>query len=211
MSAIHARAFGIGIREYANTTTHALGLLLAMVGGLLPVSLHAHGGDREVRAIAIFAAALIATYAASTLYHAESERSRKRRLRVIDRSLIYILIAATYGALMATVLPPPLGTWISAAVWAGAVAGVVDVVTNPDRRSSPVWPYCVLACVIILAARPFLAHASLAVAGWVVLGGAFYLSGVVFFKRDGQFDHAIWHLLVIAGSICHYTAIATSA
>ena len=209
MSIIHARAFGMGRREFANTATHAIGLLLAISGCLLPWTLHAHGAGREVWTLGLFGAALIATYMASTLYHAESDRRRKRNLRVVDRSSIYLLIAATYGAIMSAVLPPPWSLAVNLAVWAGAILGVIDVVTNPDRTTSPVWPYCLLACVIVVAARPFLAHSDPDVLAWVVLGGMFYGSGIIFFKRNRQFDHAIWHLLVIAGSICHYTAVAS--
>ena len=174
------------------------------------VTLSAIEGDAaKIVSYSIYAATLFMLYLASTLYHSFPGRV-KPFFRVVDHQAIYLLIAGTYTPIAVVVLKSVGGWWLLAAVWAMAIFGMVLVAV---RRKGPRigslllylamgW-FCMLAMdsLVILLPRESLVL--------LIVGGAFYTSGVVFYVLDSWYPwcHGIWHVFVLAGSISHYFAI----
>ena len=91
----HERTLSVG-EEIANSLIHGVGLLASLVGLPVLVVVAAGRGDAmHVVGCSVFAASLIALYAASTIYHAVPPSRAKQLLRVVDHVAIYLLIAGT--------------------------------------------------------------------------------------------------------------------
>ncbi|MEO8029236.1 MAG: hemolysin III family protein [Gemmatimonadota bacterium] len=195
--------------EIANAVTHGAGLLASLIA--LPVLLVAGGrGDGLVTvAFAVFATSLVLLYGASTLYHAVPHPPAKRVLRVIDHSAIYLLIAGTYTPFAMGVLRGPLGWSLLGVMWALAAAGIASKLVVGFRfpRLSTAL-YLMMGWMALIAIRPLWLGLPAAGLGWLLAGGLCYTGGVVFYVKDRpRFNHAVWHLFVLGGSICHFWAV----
>jgi len=194
--------------EAANTLTHGVGLLMSLAGaGLLFNAAVEHAQPGVVAGCVIYAATLIAVYAASTASHAVGQPRLKQRLRSIDQAAIYLLCAGSFTP-FALAYCCEDGWWmVLVAMWAVALAGFASKVLWAHRVESVcLVAYMVLGWMPILAARPALEHAPFGALAWAVYGGACYTAGTAFLARDEKYPyfHAVWHLLVIAGSTCHF-------
>jgi len=199
------------IREPVNGASHLIGLLLAGAGTIL--LLRMAQGPSELVAFGIYGATLILLYGASTLYHTLLLPERPlRALRTLDHIAIYFLIAGTYTPVALITLNGRLGWTLLAAVWLIALAGVPFKLFFLD---APVWlstgTYLAMGYLALVAVVP-LAHAvSYRGLAWLIAGGIAYTIGAVIYARQrpdpfpGRFGHhEIWHLLVLAGSGCHF-------
>jgi len=196
--------------ELANALTHGLAAVAALAGSAVLISLAAQYGDGwQLAGAIVFGAALLILYAASTLYHAIQHPRVKRRLQVLDHCAIYVLIAGTYTPFTLTSLRGPWGWGLFAAIWALALAGVVFKLFFTgrfDRLSTLI--YLGMGWLVVIAIKPLLAVMDAWTLGWLFGGGVFYSLGTLFYLRESlPYSHAIWHLFVIAGSVCHYLAV----
>ncbi len=197
--------------ELANALTHGLGFVLSLIG--LPILILAaldHGERVTVIGASVFGATLIALYAASTLYHAVPHPTLKQKLRVFDHAAIYLLIAGTYTPFTLGVLRGAWGWTIFGIVWTLAALGVLFKVvfgsSKLARLSTAV--YVGMGWVVIIAIKPLIAAMSDAGLLLLIGGGVFYTAGVVFYvDKRRAWTHPVWHLFVMAGSICHYFAV----
>ena len=197
--------------EIASSVTHGVGLVASIVALPLLVLAAAREGDGwRVASAAVFGASLVLLYAASTLYHALPPSRAKRVFRVIDHAAIYVLIAGTYSPFL---LGPLRGAWgwsLLGVLWGLAVLGVVAKSTLGFRwmRISTAI-YLAMGWVGLVAVKPLLEHVRPAGIAWLLAGGVAYTAGVVFFTWDARirYGHAIWHLFVAAGSVCHVVAV----
>ncbi len=196
--------------ELANALTHGSGLAASLVG--LPVLVWAanrRGGPRELVACAVFAATLVLLYAASTLYHALPASRAKRILRVVDHTAIYLLIAGSYTPFTLGVLRGAWGWTLFGVVWGLAVVGILHKTLLGFRfpRLSTVM-YLGMGWLAVVAAAPLARALPAGGLAWLLAGGLCYTLGVIWYVRDHlPYRHALWHLLVLAGSACHYTAV----
>ena len=197
--------------EIANSVTHGLGLLGSVI--VLPVLITAaarEGDAWRITSAAIFGISLVLLYTTSTLYHALRPSRAKRVFRVLDHSAIYLLIAGTYTPFLLGPLRGPWGWSLLATIWALAIAGIVMKSTLGFRwaRLSTV-VYLLMGWVGVVAIRPLLEHVSPIGLAWLLAGGLAYTAGVIFFTWDQRirYGHAIWHLFVAAGSVCHVVAV----
>jgi hemolysin III len=199
--------------EVAHSVSHGIGVLLAIAGLAVMVSRATlHGSRLDVTAAAIFGATLILLYLASTIYHAipavRAGRA-KRVLRVIDHSSIYLLIAGTYTPFT---LGPLLGPWgwsLLAVVWTGALGGILWKILALGR--APIVSallYVAMGWSVLIAFRPLIESVHQEGVLLLLAGGLCYTFGLIFFAwKSLRFHHFIWHLFVLAGSICHYFAV----
>jgi hemolysin III len=199
------------IREPVNGASHLVGLLLAGAGTIL--LLHLAKGPGELVAFGVYGATLILLYGASTLYHSLTLPERPRRaLRTLDHIAIYFLIAGTYTPVALITLKGPLGWTLLAAVWLIALAGVPFKLFFLD---APVWlstsTYLAMGYLALVAVVPIARAVSFRGLAWLVAGGIAYTIGAVIYAGQrpdpfpGRFGHhEIWHLLVLAGSGCHF-------
>lgn len=199
--------------ELANALTHGLGLALSVVGllGLMQGSTAGAGSvaDRGmVLACTIYGLTLVALYAASTAYHSFPQQWVKEHLRTLDQVCIYLLIAGTYTPFVLSYLRGTWGWTIIVLIWAMALAGVVFRVAfakNYPHITSI--PYVLMGWLAVVAAKPILESFPSGLLAWIVLGGIFYTAGIAFYVNDRRYSHAIWHLFVLGGSVCHYLGI----
>jgi hemolysin III len=198
--------------ELANAITHGAGVLLSVAGGALLIALAALSRDAlKITSAAIFTASLILLYSASTLYHAAREPSLKSRLQIVDHAAIYVLIAGTYTPFVIGVLRGGWGWSLFGVIWGAAAAGVIFKLFFTGRfprLSTGI--YIAMGWLALLAARPLID--ALAPGGmiWLLAGGVAYTAGTVFYHSERlPYAHAVWHVFVIAGSICHGVAVAT--
>ncbi len=191
--------------------SHAIGTLMAVTALVLMVFV-AIGDPRRVVAASIFGATLVLLYGASTVYHAFSCPRLKPFLQIIDHAAIYLLIAGSYTPLTLVALRGAWGWTLFGIVWFLAIVGVVVKATMRGKRET--WGstalYLAMGWLIIIAIRPLLEALPPAGIAWLVGGGICYSLGIIFFVwQSMRFNHAIWHLFVIAGSTCH--VVATTA
>ena len=196
--------------ERFNSITHLVGASLALVGGAVLVTMAALEGEvGRIVSYSIYAATLFMLYLSSTLYHSFPGRV-KAVFRVFDHQSIYLLIAGTYTPIAVVALKSAGGWWRLGGVWAMAIVGMVlDAVRRSGPRIGSVILYLAMGWFCVFAFDSLailLPQASLVL---LFVGGIFYTSGVAFFALDSWYPwcHGVWHLFVLAGSICHYFAI----
>ena len=196
--------------ERFNSISHLVGASLALVGGAVLVTLSAIEGDTaKIVSYSVYAATLFMLYLASTLYHSFPGRV-KPFFRVVDHQAIYLLIAGTYTPIAVVVLKSVGGWWLLAAVWTMAIFGMVLVaVRRTGPRIGSVLLYLAMGWFCVLAMESLVVLLPPASLVLLIVGGAFYTTGIVFYILDSWYPwcHAIWHLFVLAGSISHYFAI----
>ena len=197
--------------EVANAVTHGIGLLLSLIGMPILVLAALDRGERAmVFGASVFGAALIALYAASTLYHAIPHPSIKQRLRVLDHAAIYLLIAGTYTPFTLGVLRGTWGWTLFGVVWTLAALGVLCKVVFGSGAMATLSTaiYVAMGWVIIIAIKPLMASMEHAGLMLLVAGGLCYTGGVIFYvDRRRAWTHPVWHLFVMGGSVCHYFAV----
>ena len=196
--------------EVLNSVTHIIGAALALAGLVVLVVSAAERGDAwRVTSFSVYGATLFLLYLSSALYHSSGGRAKKI-FRVIDHQSIYLLIAGTYTPFTLVTLRGPWGWSLFGVIWGLAAFGVVlDAVHRKGRRIPQLVIYLLMGWLITLALGPLLR--ALPPGGFLLLmaGGVFYTSGVAFYLMDRRFPyfHGIWHLFVLAGSVCHYAAV----
>lgn len=197
--------------ELANSLSHGLALLAALVGGPYLIVQAARRADAAfVVGTSIFCATILVLYLASTLYHALPAGRAKRVFRVIDHSSIYLLIAGSYTPFTLGVLRGAWGWSLFGLVWGLALAGIA--LKSAGKASHPILStglYLSMGWLVVVAADPLFDKVPAAGLLWLLAGGLFYTVGVVFFATDSRvrFGHLIWHFFVMAGTTCHYLAV----
>jgi len=196
--------------EIANGITHGIGAGLSIAGLTLLVALAALFGDVwRVVSFAIYGATLILAYLASTLYHSLQHPGAKKVFRVIDHASIYFLIAGTYTPFLLVSVRGAWGWTLLVLVWGLALVGAglkIFFIHRFERLS--VLAYILMGWLSVVVLKEVLF--SMPAGGLILLaaGGAAYTGGVIFYAwQKLPYNHAIWHLFVLAGSICHYLAV----
>jgi hemolysin III len=197
--------------ELANTISHGIGLLAALIATpVLLLAARDAGSDGFFVGTIIFAITMLTLYLGSTLYHAWPQTRGKCVLQVFDHSAIFLLIAGTYTPFALGPLRGPWGWILLAAIWALAIFGVIMKVTRGTSRH-PKLALCLylgMGWLGLVVIRPlsWVVPASTVLA--LVAGGIAYTAGVIFFVNERRrYNHFIWHLFVIAGTGCHFLAL----
>ncbi len=196
--------------EIASSVTHGIGLAASIIVLPFLITVAARDGDAwRITSATIFGSSLILLYGASTLYHALPRSRAKRVFRILDHSAIYLLIAGTYTPFL---LGPLRGAWgwsLFVVIWLLAIGGVVMKSTLGIRwaRLSTVI-YLLMGWLGVIAVKPLLDRVSPPGLLWLLGGGLAYTVGVIFYAWDRlRYGHAIWHLFVATGSVCHVVAV----
>jgi hemolysin III len=207
--AVAAIPFHSPAEELANTITHGIGAAIAAVGVTVLLFLATrHADATRIAAFSIYGATLLLVYISSTAYHAVSRPRLKNFFRALDHAGIYFFIAGTYTPFM-LVLGGQLGWTIVTTLWCAALIGTFFKCIFLDRfEILCTIVYLVMAWGAFFFARPLVTQVPFPCMEWVAAGAIAYTVGVVFFLWSKlPFNHAIWHLFVIAGSACHFMAI----
>jgi len=194
-----------GPEELANIITHALGVLLSVAA--LVIMVVVSGNDPwKITGGAIFGATLVLLYLSSTLYHTMSSPRSKSFFQVVDHAAIYLLIAGTYTPITLVTLRGVWGWSLFGVVWFMAIAGVMVKAFMKNNREHWISTvlYLVMGWLAVFAFGPLLKALPLPGIILLVAGGLCYSLGVIFFVWNKlRFNHAIWHLFVLSGSVCH--------
>ena len=199
------------IEEIANTVTHGFGLLLSIAGFFVLVSLASMDGDVwHITSSLVYGSSLVILYAASTFYHGATSPRLKQTLQIVDHCCIYLLIAGSYTPFALIVLRGSIGQGLFVFVWAFALVSIVLKIFFGNRF--PIRFGFILSCDGLdrsFRRQPLFAALGFAPVALLVAGGIAYSLGVIFFAwKSLRHHHAIWHLFVLAGSICHFLAIS---
>jgi hemolysin III len=196
--------------ELVSAITHGVGAAVALAASAVLITLAALYGDAwQLGAAIVFGITLLLLYVASTLYHAIQHPVLKGRLKVFDHCAIYLLIAGTYTPFTLIGLGGSLGWWLFGAIWALAVAGVIFKLFYTGRfQKLSTLIYVAMGWFAVIAAGPVVEALDVWTLGWLLAGGVAYTGGTYFYLHPRlPYAHAIWHLFVIAGSVCHYVAV----
>lgn len=196
--------------ELANSITHGIGVLLSVAALALLVTFAALYGDAwGVTSGAIYGATLILAYTASTVYHTLRSERAKRICRKFDHAGIFLLIAGTYTPFLLVSLRGPWGWSLFGVIWGLALAGIIMKFFLAGRfRVVSTLIYILMGWLIVIAFKPLLAALPPVGIWLLVSGGICYTGGTLFYLwKSLKYHHAIWHLFVLAGSICHFFSI----
>ncbi len=188
--------------------THAAGILFS-VAALVIMLVLSIGDTLKTVSAAVFGMSLVVLYGSSTLYHVSTTPRWKARFQTLDHICIYLLIAGSYTPFTLITLKGPWGWSLFAAVWAMAIGGLLLKTLWKGKKDH--WfstaLYLLMGWMIVLAVGPLLKQMPAAGIGWLAAGGLAYTLGVGFFAWSRlPFNHAIWHLFVLTGSVCHVMA-----
>lgn len=196
--------------ERFNSISHLVGAALALAGAVvLMVAASRDGDTRRIVSFSIYGVSLFLLYLISTLYHGLPGRA-KHVFRILDHQAIYLLIAGSYTPFTLVTLNGNVGWWMFGAIWGLAVLGLVlDALPRRGARVLPFVIYFGMGWMVLLALDPLLTVLPRTGFHWLLAGGIFYTSGIIFFALDRRYPsmHGVWHLFVLAGSISHYVAI----
>jgi len=201
--------------EISHSAIHAVGSHLGAAMLALLVVFAVQSGTQvswKVVSGAIYGASIILLYTVSSVYHAVTHPRAKQILEVCDHMAIYFLIAGSYTPFMLVTLREsyPVVAWtVFGLVWGIAVAGVIfKVFTTGKLRFVSTLAYIGMGWMILIAVKPLLAVLPVAGLVWLLVGGCLYTLGTVFYLwRLMPFHHAVWHLFVLAGTLCQYVCV----
>ena len=194
--------------EIANSITHGIGAALSIAGLVAVVVAALHRPAWQIVACAIYGTSLVLLYISSTIYHALADSRAKRVFKILDHSSIYILIAGTYTPFTLITLRGPWGWTLFGVVWGLCVCGVVFKCLWIGRlKVASTVVYVLMGWCAVLAIRPLLEALPWTGFVWLLAGGLCYTAGVAFYVSSSRFAHFIWHLFVMAGSLCQYWAV----
>ena len=195
--------------EWANRLSHGLGLLLGGLGLVLLLHKGWDQGPRVLLSYGVYGASLVLLYLASTLYHSVSSVAARRWSKLFDHCAIYLLIAGTYTPFLLVALDTPLAQGLMVVIWGLALAGVVFKLIFINRfKKVSLFTYLMLGWLSLVVIYQLYLHLDGTGLLLLGLGGLIYSLGVIFYvAKRSPYNHAIWHLFVLGGSLCHFMAI----
>lgn len=197
------------IEEIVNASTHGMGIILGVIGFiiLLPPAIKL-GNIKEIIGISIFGLTLIAMYLTSTLYHSFFFTSYRKLLRIIDHSAIFIFIAGSYTPFILVSLRGNLEWVLLVFIWLFAACGIYFNIHHVEKRKINVLLYLLMGWISLLVFKPLIQHLQPQGVLLLSIGGASYTFGVIFYVwKKLIFNHLIWHIFVLLGSLSHFAAL----
>ena len=196
--------------ERANMLSHGAGLLLFIIA--LPFLLfHTYnsGVIEYFLSSILYGVSLIMVYTSSTLYHRSYNAKVRRRLRIFDHISIYFLIAGSYSPFLLTHLRTTAGWTIFIILWSMVLIGsVVKLKFVHKFQFISTLAYLVMGWLAVFIIKPLYEELPRLSFYWILAGGLFYTFGSLFYmKKNLKYNHFIWHLFVLAGSIAHFIAV----
>ncbi len=196
--------------EIASSVTHGIGILLSFAALMIMLVYSVRNGSVwHIVGAVVFGCGLILAYTSSTLYHSFQKVKVKAVFRILDHVSIFILIAATYTPLTLVNLRGPWGWSLFGLVWGLALFGIIVECTSLRRfRLASVLLYIGMGWIMIVAIKPMLAMVQTGGLILLLAGGLTYTIGCLFYAwKRLPYNHALWHLFVLGGSVCHFFAI----
>jgi hemolysin III len=196
--------------DIANGITHGIAAALSIAGMSLLVTLAALKGDPwRIVALSIYGGTLVALYLTSTLYHSIRYPGVRRIFRRLDHAVIYLLIAGTYTPFTLVLCRGDWGWLLFGLTWGIALLGVIMTAFFMGRfEALSIVLYVALGWMAVFFLKPVIQSVPLTAIIWMAVGGLFYTVGLAFYAWERlPFNHAIWHLFVVAGSVAHFFVV----
>lgn len=196
--------------EIANAITHGIGALLAMAALVVLVVLAAMKGTVwHVVSFTVFGTTLVLLYFASTLYHSLAFTRVRGLFNKFDHISIYLLIAGTYTPFCLTALRGWIGWTVFGIVWTCAIIGaVIKAISIGSKVRLSTILYVMMGWVILIAIKPLYEAMSFNGFIFLIAGGVSYTLGTFFFLRDQvKYNHSVWHVFVLGGSVLHFFSV----
>ncbi len=198
------------LEEIIHAITHGVGVILSIAGlsWMLYVSISAADPWRIV-ASSIYGATLITLFLASTVYHSMYASRHREIFKLLDHCAIYLLIAGTYTPFLLVAMRSDTGWWLFGTIWALATAGIIKKLWFRHRFPKiALASYLVMGWLVVVAAPQVASAIGPNGMAWLVAGGISYSVGAVFYALDRlPFNHAVWHIFVLAGGVCHFLSV----
>lgn len=201
----------LDLEDRANALTHGVGVGVALSGLVLMAVLSAASRDPwKIASVSIFGATLVLLFVSSMLYHSAADPKRRKALRVLDHISINLLIAGTYTPFLLVNMRANSGWALFWAIWGLALIGTIGELffTGRFKLLSTV-RYILMGWIILVALGPLVASVPFPSVVLLFVGGGVYSLGAVFYMLDKKipFGHAVWHVFVIGGSVCHLLSV----
>lgn len=195
--------------EIAHVITHGFGAILS-IGGLswmLYLSISASDPWR-IAASVVYGLSLVILFTASTLYHSFHSHEKRHVFEMLDQCAIYVLIAGSYTPFLLVSMRDGISWLMFGLIWTIATAGILTQLYFRDRYPRLLLAsYLAMGWLVVLVLPQVINAVGLAAFFWLAAGGVFYTVGVAFYVRKVVYSHAIWHLFVLAGGLCHFLAV----
>jgi len=196
--------------EIAHAVTHGIGIPLSIAALAILVAFSVLYGDAwHVTSTAIYGSTLILLYTASTLYHGIPHAGAKKLLQRLDHVAIFLLIAGTYTPFTLVSLRGSWGWILFAMVWGIAILGIyIELWGSSKLRRWSLALYLGMGWLVLIAIKPMLANVETGGLLLLLAGGLSYTLGAIFYAWERlSYNHAIWHIFVLAGSILHFFSV----
>ncbi len=203
------KRFTLG-EEIANSVTHGIGALLGIAALCILIVMAAIKGNVwHVVSFSIYGSTFIIMYMNSTIYHALTNKKAKHVFEILDHASIYIFIAGTYTPFALTILRESKGWFIFYLVWIITVIGVILKVFFVKRfEIMSTLIYIIMGWLVVIDYKYLTQNFNKNGLHLLVVGGVLYTIGTIFYTcKKPKYVHTIWHMFVLAGSICHFFSI----
>lgn len=201
------------LEEIINGVTHGIGVIFGIVASTILLIYAIRKGDiPSIISFSIYGACIILMFLASTLYHSFTKENVKGILRVFDHSSIFLFIAGTYTPIVILTLEGALRVGVLIGIWFMAIGGVIFKIMTYGKfdryKMLSLVFYIGMGWMAIIPIKSIIAATSINFFYWILLGGLMYTLGTIFYSiKKIPYNHAIWHLFVLAASITHFIGI----
>lgn len=201
------------IEEILNGVTHGIGVVFGIVAMtiLLVISIQ-KGNIPAIVSFSIYGICIILMFLSSTLYHSFTIDKVKKILRVFDHSSIFLFIAGTYTPVILLSLTGIMRMVILILIWTIALSGVGFKILTFGKfdkyKALSLLLYIGMGWIAIFPIRAIINSTSINFFYWILGGGLLYTIGTIFYGiKKIPYNHAIWHLFVLAASVVHFLGI----
>lgn len=198
------------VEETINSMTHGIGAVLSVVGTFLLLMPAIEQQDVwKIVGFSVFGTSLALLYTASTLYHGARQPARRKAYKLLDHCAIFLLIAGTYTPFLLVNLRGATGWWLFSVVWGLAFTGIlIKLIYGHRLKAVRLVIYLTMGWLVLFASNELLSNIDTLGFALLLAGGITYTAGVVFYLATSlPYSHAIWHLFVVGGSVCHFLAV----
>jgi len=196
--------------ELANTLTHGIGVLFAVIAipSLISNSVM-HNSFEKIIGVSIYAFSFLLVFSVSTIYHCLFDPNLKKVFKIIDHISIYFLIAGSYTPFILFFSYSQSGIILLSALWGLTLLGtILKIFFIGKFEIISVVIYLLMGWSIVVLPSTFFELIPNSCLNLIIAGGIFYSAGVVFYLWDKlKYNHAIWHVFVLVAGICHFVAV----
>ena len=192
--------------EIGNAVTHGVGAALAIAGMVLMIIRAATKGTAiDIVSSAIYGSTLFILFFNSMMYHSITNYNAKKILRIFDHCSIFLLILGSYTPLTLSLIGGVRGWMLFGLNAACAVTGItLNAIDLKRWKMASLWLYVIMGWSVVLFGKTVCALVDVRGLLFLILGGVFYTTGIVFYVIHKKYFHVIWHFFVLAGAIVHF-------